>query len=99
MKRFLWVWGPAIAQMVVIFLYSNAEQPTIPFGASDHVGHFAGYGLLGALVLRAFASARWSEVRVRAAWKAVLLSSVYGVTDEFHQRFVPGRTPAVDDWV
>jgi VanZ family protein len=99
MKRVLWIWGPAVAQMLVIFFYSNASQPTIPFGASDHLGHFAGYGLLGALLLRAFAAARWAGVRTSAGWKAVLFASAYGVTDEFHQRFVPGRTPAVDDWV
>jgi VanZ family protein len=30
---------------------------------------------------------------------AVLAGSLYGVTDEWHQSFVPGRTPAADDLV
>ncbi len=30
---------------------------------------------------------------------AVVIASAYGVTDEFHQRFVVMRTPDVYDWV
>jgi VanZ family protein len=98
-KSVLWQWGPALVQMAVIFGYSSLSQPTIPFGVSDHIGHFAGYGLLGALVLRAFARAHWAGVGTGSAWRAVLFSSAYGASDEFHQHFVPGRTSAVDDWV
>ena len=99
MKRLLWIWGPAVAQMAVIFGFSSVSQPTIPFGVSDHSGHLAGYAILGALGLRGFASARWAGVRTAAAWRSLLLSSAYGASDEFHQRFVPGRTPALDDWI
>jgi VanZ family protein len=31
-------------------------------------------------------------VTIGAGVAAVLLSAAYGATDEFHQRFVPGRT-------
>jgi VanZ family protein len=27
------------------------------------------------------------------------LSSLYGISDELHQSFVPGRTPDVHDWI
>jgi VanZ family protein len=30
---------------------------------------------------------------------SLVLSSLYGVSDEFHQSFVPGRTPDVHDWM
>ena len=43
--------------------------------------------------------ARWRGVRVRAAALAVLLATLYGVTDEAHQWFVPGRTAEVTDLV
>jgi VanZ family protein len=29
---------------------------------------------------------------------AVVLASIYGAADEFHQSFVPGRSPSVLDW-
>lgn len=33
------------------------------------------------------------------ALAAVVLASLYGVTDEFHQSFVPGRMPDPADWL
>jgi VanZ family protein len=30
---------------------------------------------------------------------AVVLASAYGVTDELHQAFVPGRVPDPADWL
>jgi len=86
--------------MAAIFTLSSiATLPSLPGGLTDHTGHFIGYGLLGSLALRGFAGARWQGVNSSAAWQSVLFSSLYGVTDEYHQSFVPGRTPAVDDWV
>jgi VanZ family protein len=34
----------------------------------------------------------------RAARWAALLGSLYGLTDEFHQRFVPHRSAELGDW-
>ena len=33
------------------------------------------------------------------ALAAVLLTSLYAATDEFHQRFTPGRMSDVQDWL
>jgi VanZ family protein len=35
----------------------------------------------------------------RAAGWALLAASLFGVTDEWHQAYVPGRAPDVFDWV
>jgi VanZ family protein len=95
-----WTWGPAVAQMLVIFAASSIPNLTsLPGGLSDHAGHFIGYAILGALALRAVAGGRWDHVTLSAAWRAWALTAVYGATDEFHQRFVLGRTPDVVDWV
>ena len=86
--------------MAAIFTLSRfSTMPSLPGGLTDHTGHFIGYGLLGSVALRGFAGARWQGVTSSAAWRSVLLSSLYGITDEYHQSFVPGRTPAVDDWI
>ena len=87
-------------QMGVIFVLSG--QPgggPLPYGISDVFGHFVGYGLLGALVVRAIAAARWAGVTTPAGVRAWIVSAAYGVTDEYHQSFVAGRTPSVLDWL
>jgi VanZ family protein len=92
------VWLPAIGQMAVIFAASSIPNLTeLPGGISDHAGHFGGYSLLSVLVVFAMASGRWAGVTTGVAARAVLISAIYGLTDEFHQRFVPGRSPAWDD--
>ena len=65
----------------------------LPGGVSPTSGHSIGYALLGALLLRALARGRVSGVTWRRAAAAVLLASLYGISDEWHQSFVPGRSP------
>jgi VanZ family protein len=99
-KRGAWVWGPAVAQMIAIFVASSIPDLTeLPGGISDKTGHFVGYALLGLLVARALAGARLRAVTPGATLLAIALSSCYGATDEFHQRFVHGRSPDVHDWI
>ena len=93
-------WGPAWVTMVLIFVLSSISGlGPIPGGVDDGVAHALQYAVLAALLLRGLAGARWQGVKVRAAALAVLLATLYGVTDEAHQWFVPGRTAEVTDLV
>jgi VanZ family protein len=86
--------------MAVIFAFSSIPNLTAtPLDVTDHTGHFIGYALLGALVLRAVAGGRRRGVTPRTAAIAWGLSAAYGMSDEWHQGFVPGRSPALDDWI
>ncbi|MBQ01607.1 MAG: hypothetical protein CL477_13075 [Acidobacteria bacterium] len=92
------LWGPAWAMMAVIFVLSSLSHlPSAAGAVDDGVAHALEYGVLAALLLRGFAGARWDGVTARAAWLAVLLTILYGVTDEVHQWFVPVRTAEVAD--
>ena len=98
--RACWVWLPAAAAMMAIFWVSGVpDLAAPPGGMSDKTGHFLAYGLLGGLCLRAVAGALWRQVTPARAAASWALAAAYGVTDEIHQSFVPGRTPAFDDWV
>jgi VanZ family protein len=88
------LWGPVALHMVLIFVASSiSELGALPGGMSDKSGHGIGYGILGAVLVRALAGGRVNGVTWRRAGLAVLLATLYGVTDEFHQSFVPGRSP------
>lgn len=59
------------------------------------VGHFAEYLVFGGVLFNALRF----HVRPRhALWLAFALGSAYGVTDELHQLFVPGRSCDPLDW-
>ena len=97
--KFLSLWAPVLVQMAIIFGASSVSDPGLPGGMSDRSGHFIGYALLAVLVLRALAGGRLAGITWRAALLAILCATVYGVSDEIHQRFVPRRTPDVADVV
>lgn len=58
-------------------------------------GHLGEYAVLGVLLFLA-ARATWPG-RFPAVF-AVVLASLYGVTDELHQFLTPGRMPDPVDW-
>jgi VanZ family protein len=92
-SKWRWLWPVAIA--VLIFAVSSRSRLAgsnlaVPYG--DKIVHFAIYGLLATSIARL--GRGW-----RAALLAVLITSVYGVSDEWHQSFVPGRAVELADWV
>ena len=92
--RVLFAWGPVVLQMALIFVASSSSSPDpLPGRFLDKVLHLAVYAVLGALIARALAGGRLVTVTWRHAALAVLLSTLYGISDEWHQSFVPGRTP------
>lgn len=94
----LWAWGPVWALMAAIFAASSVALPAVATGPiDDKVLHALVYGLLGGLMLRALSPARPRPVSGRAALLAVALATLYGLTDEVHQSFVPGRSADAAD--
>jgi VanZ family protein len=84
--------------MALIFAFSSISRlPPAPGGVDDGVAHALEYGALAVLLLRGLAGAQKERVTIRAVWMAVLLATLYGVTDEVHQRFVPMRTAEIAD--
>ncbi len=83
--------------MALIFAISSLHSAPLPEGMSDHFGHSAGYCILAVLLFRAFAGGSYSGVTWRSGALALGSSVLYGLSDEFHQMFVPGRTAAWDD--
>ncbi len=79
-----------------------SSRPELPFSitlvaGTDKLAHAGAYTVLGALLTVATAGARFSGRR--AVVIAAALASLYGVSDELHQAFVPGRETSAGDWV
>jgi VanZ family protein len=92
--------APVLLWMGLIFFLSSRSR-LIEFAESvdDRLfyktAHFIAYAFLTWLWWRAISPSR------RATWLLLLgawgLSTLYGVTDEFHQYFVPGRSAKLTD--
>jgi VanZ family protein len=62
------------------------------------VGHLVLYGVLGLLLCLAL-RAPGTQARGRSALLALAIAATYGIVDEWHQQWIPSRTPSVWDWV
>ena len=93
LHKFFSYWLPIIIYCLFIFIQSSypsiKSAPELPY--FDKVLHFVGYALLGALFLRAFKTSRIKNNVKLVVILSILLSSLYGISDEIHQYFVPYR--------
>ncbi len=88
---------PLLYMGLIFFLSAQSSFPMLPSGlwSYDKVIHGCEYAVLGLLVSRALAML---GAPARFAL-AVAIASLYGVSDELHQYFVPGRSSEVLDAV
>ena len=95
------LWLPPVSVMALIFTiscFSHVPVPKLPFLHPDKVAHALVYGLLGFLLARA-ARFSWRWTWPKVVLFALLISSFFGATDEWHQSFVPGRSVEATDWL
>jgi VanZ family protein len=102
MKRFLLYWLPALVWMGMIFVSSAQRQlpqiggPESPWDPIAHkVAHVAVYAVLAWLYDRLLGRALLPQGQRRAV--AVCLAVLYGLSDELHQAWVPGRSGRLVD--
>jgi hypothetical protein len=88
-------WWPALITAVGIFFASSMPASNIPGRwppGTDKVVHALVYGLLAGLVARAWwRRARGPVTALQLFLAAASVAVGYGLTDEVHQLFVPGR--------
>jgi len=91
---------PMALVMGTIFFLSQQpggqlSLPEIP--GMDKLAHMAAYGVLAATVIFAFSAQLKSAKPWRVVVLTILFCFLYGLSDEFHQSFVPGRFVSVGD--
>lgn len=97
-------WGPVCVYAGLIFYLSSLPNPQDKLPSfigllSDKVLHAVEYAILGGLFYRAFRWGTNDAVKPWAGLLAVLATSLYGLSDEIHQAFVPNRESSGWDWL
>ena len=84
--------------LMAIFGHSlpQSQFETVHFSIRK-LGHLTEYGILGALLFRAFRGDEKRRWHWRWSVSAVILAAIYAATDEWHQSFVPSREPSAWD--
>jgi VanZ family protein len=91
------LWGPVVLVMAAIFFVSSLHEAPLPQGVSDKSGHGLGYTVLGITVVRALAGGLPRRITPSIALLAIAITVGYGITDEWHQTFVAGRSADLAD--
>ncbi|WP_333782687.1 VanZ family protein [Candidatus Kryptobacter tengchongensis] len=101
MKNFLKYQFPAFAWMGIIFILSSIPGnyfPEQPFDLFDKLVHACLFGILTYLIYRGFQyqdkSAFFKNFSIAIAF---LICVIYGIIDELHQEYIPGRSPDITD--
>lgn len=95
-------WLPVIVWAGVIFFFSSrASLHASVFDWEDFIikksAHMTEYTIFTVLLYRAFLAS--GVGRKKAGIMALLLAVIYAGTDEFHQRFTPGRESTFRDTI
>jgi len=93
LKHFTLYWLPLLAYCSFIYIQSDYPPPeTLPsFNFSDKLLHFTAYALMGILFYRAYQTLSFKNNRQLLLVLSMVSASLYGISDEIHQHFVPYR--------
>ena len=73
--------------------YSDLSSFTFSFPLNDKVMHLTLYSVLGGTL-------QYGHLKSNSScphWTLITIGIIYGVSDEWHQSFVPGRNPSSAD--
>jgi len=102
MNRFVKYQLPACLWAGLIFVFSSIKRlpaPQLGVNFADKIGHFIVYLIFGFLLVRASLSISARGKEKRAILLAAALGILWGIVDEIHQAFVPGRDASFLDGV
>jgi VanZ family protein len=96
--RRLSLWVPPLIYMAFIFHLSSESNPlpALTTRVWDKLLHLIEYGGLAALLCRALLGEGLGWLT--GLLGAIVLTSAYGASDEWHQLFTPGRDSDIHDW-
>ena len=101
MNRF-WLKVPAILYAALIFGLSSLQKTPLdemPFWNFDKLVHLLEYAVFGILLMLAFRSDQIDQPMRRANLQTIIVGILYGLSDEIHQFFIPGRISSIEDLV
>ena len=92
-------WIPSFVWAIAIFSLSHMSSPPGGSLGPDYVLHFLEYGVLALTIVWGMTAGLQRELDLPRAGLVWLATTIYAVTDELHQRFVPERVSSIGDLV
>ncbi|WDP85314.1 MAG: VanZ family protein [Desulfobacter sp.] len=99
--RLVLYWLPVLGLSLIIFFMSSfpSVETKVLFDHQDKIIHLMIYGLLAYLAARALKTEMPRLNKKSLFLWAAGFGALFGLSDEIHQAFVPGRVAGVGDWL
>ena len=97
-----WIFKCILTAAYAGIIYWESSQDTSSISLSHHTDklvHFAEFGLLCLMTCWSLSLARIGTRVIYKIILAIVITSLYGMSDEFHQSFTPHRSVDVFDWL
>lgn len=100
-KSFIINQGPAILVAIILFILSSIPYPPpiiLNVSYEDLIMHAIVYSAFGFFVARALHNqTNYLRLKENLFLFTIIIGTLYGISDEFHQYFVPGRVTDILD--
>ena len=91
---------PALVTMGISWYLSSGTLETVPLpSVSDKLIHLVCFAGLGFFWTWWFKKENWLQKPLKQILYVTLIVAAYGLVDEIHQYFVPGRYASALDWL
>ncbi len=97
-----WIFKCILTAAYAGIIYWESSQDTSSISLSHHTDklvHFAEFGLLCLMTCWSLSAARIGSNSIYKIILAIGITSLYGISDEFHQFFTPHRSVDIFDWM
>ena len=100
-KKVLLVYIPLVLYWIILLLATSLPDSAVPTTAvSDKILHFTAYFVLGVLLNLTLAfQNKYRLLKNKSVTATLILGSMYGIFDEVHQYFIPGRSMELFDFM
>lgn len=94
-----WIWFPSIIWGIFILIVTTIPGPDLPkiplFPGADKIAHLFLYGIFGYFLTKA---SKISFNRVTSMLFPICIGVIFALLDEFHQKYIPGRSCDIIDF-
>jgi len=100
-KRFPYTWL-ALAYALLILIVSSIPDlapPELGFKFQDKLYHFLEYGVFSIFLFFTFHNSTRDFFRNNTHKISIIIGASYAIIDEIHQRFIPGRSADILDFL
>jgi VanZ family protein len=100
-KRFPYTWLTLAYATLILIISSipDLSPPELSFEFQDKLYHFIEYGVFSVLLFFSLLNSSRDFFRKNVLVISIFIGASYAIIDEIHQRFIPGRSADILDFV